>query len=59
FMGPLPDGQTRDEFPMAYLEHIADEVIADVDVNRMHRCSLRVEYFYGCAENMEDMEVGA
>ncbi|ETV64208.1 hypothetical protein H257_18875 [Aphanomyces astaci] len=28
FMGPRPDGQTRDEFRMAYLEHIADEVIA-------------------------------
>ncbi|ETV71631.1 hypothetical protein, variant [Aphanomyces astaci] len=31
FMGPRPDGQTRDEFRMAYLEHIADEVIAGMD----------------------------
>lgn len=31
FMGPPPDGQTRDEFIMAYFEHIADKVI-----NGMH-----------------------
>ncbi|KAF0725522.1 hypothetical protein AaE_009702 [Aphanomyces astaci] len=56
FMGPRPDEQTRDEFRMAYLEHIVDEVIADVDVNRLHRCGSNTST---AAEKMEDMEVAA
>ncbi|KAH9103403.1 hypothetical protein AeMF1_020253 [Aphanomyces euteiches] len=58
FMGPAPDGQTRDEFRLSYLEHVAHEVIAGVDVNRLHRLSLRLEHFYTIAENLGNMEVG-
>ncbi|KAG9412184.1 hypothetical protein AC1031_015119 [Aphanomyces cochlioides] len=59
FMGPPPDGQTRDEFRISYLEHIAREVIAAVDTNRLHRLSLRLEHFYQRVDNLDDMEVGA
>ncbi|KAH9138467.1 hypothetical protein AeRB84_017220 [Aphanomyces euteiches] len=55
FVGPAPDGQTRDEFRLPYLEHVAHE---GVDVNRLHRLSLRLEHFYTIAENLGNMEVG-
>ncbi|KAH9147501.1 hypothetical protein LEN26_004708 [Aphanomyces euteiches] len=58
FMGPAPDGQMRDEFRLSYLEHVAHEVIAGVDVNCLHRLSLRLEHFYTIAENLGNMEVG-
>ncbi|KAH9117567.1 hypothetical protein AeMF1_008792 [Aphanomyces euteiches] len=58
FMGPAPDGQMRDESRLSYLEHVAHEVIAGVDVNCLHRLSLRLEHFYTIAENLGNMEVG-
>ncbi|RHY67013.1 hypothetical protein DYB30_009036, partial [Aphanomyces astaci] len=58
FMGPPPDGLTREEFRMQYLEHVAQEVIQGIDIQRLNRYALRLEYFYGRAERMEDMEVG-
>ncbi|KAH9116547.1 hypothetical protein AeMF1_009531 [Aphanomyces euteiches] len=58
FMGPPPEGSTREEFRMSYLEHVASQSINGVDVNRLHRLTQRLEYFYGRAENMIDMEVG-
>ncbi|KAF0704092.1 hypothetical protein AaE_015113 [Aphanomyces astaci] len=59
FMGPPPDGQTRNEFRMQYLEHTADEAIAGIEPNRLHVYTARLEPFYVRAENMEDMDVGA
>ncbi|ETV72293.1 hypothetical protein H257_12463 [Aphanomyces astaci] len=58
FMGPPPDGLTWEEFRMQYLEHMAQEVIRGIDIHRLNRYALRLEYFYGRAERMEDMEVG-
>ncbi|KAG9408302.1 hypothetical protein AC1031_021542 [Aphanomyces cochlioides] len=58
-MGPPPDhGITREEFRMQYLEFVAQEVFEGIDVHRLHRYSLRLEYFYGLAERMENMQVG-
>ncbi|KAH9112347.1 hypothetical protein AeMF1_013306 [Aphanomyces euteiches] len=59
FMGSPPDqGITREEFRMQYLEFVAQGVIDGIDVHRLHRYSLRLEYFYGMAERMENMQVG-
>ncbi|KAF0772893.1 hypothetical protein AaE_002232 [Aphanomyces astaci] len=58
FMGAPPEGQTRNDFRMTYLEHIADEAIAGIEPNRLHVYTARLEQFYALAENMEDMEVG-
>ncbi|KAF0702074.1 hypothetical protein AaE_016145 [Aphanomyces astaci] len=58
FMVPPPGGLTREEFRMRYLEYVAQEVIQGIDIQRLNRYTLRLEYFYARAERMEDMEVG-
>ncbi|KAH9123896.1 hypothetical protein AeMF1_005247 [Aphanomyces euteiches] len=59
FMGPPPEpGMTREEFRMQYLEFVAQGVIDGIDVHRLHHYTLRLEYFYGLAERMDDMQVG-
>ncbi|KAG9414733.1 hypothetical protein AC1031_008148 [Aphanomyces cochlioides] len=57
-MGPPPDGQTRDEFRIAYLEYIADEAINGIEPNRLHVFTGRLEPFYARVENMDNMDVG-
>ncbi|ETV73040.1 hypothetical protein H257_12077 [Aphanomyces astaci] len=57
-MGPSPYGSIREECRMQYLEHTADEVIRGIEPNRLSRFALRLEYFYGRADRLEDMEVG-
>ncbi|KAF0706454.1 hypothetical protein AaE_014099 [Aphanomyces astaci] len=59
FLGPPSDGATREEFRMQYLEHIAEQVIQVVDVNRLHQYARHLEAAYARAENMDDVLVGA
>ncbi|KAG9414098.1 hypothetical protein AC1031_013305 [Aphanomyces cochlioides] len=59
FLGRPPDGQTREEFRIQYLEHIARDAIRAVDTSGFGRYIIRLDRLYGIAEALGNMEVGA
>ncbi|KAG9415285.1 hypothetical protein AC1031_008729 [Aphanomyces cochlioides] len=59
FMGLPPEPQlTRLEFRMQFLENFAQRAIQEIDPNRNERYINRLDWFYGLAQDLQDMPVG-
>ncbi|KAH9097341.1 hypothetical protein LEN26_017139 [Aphanomyces euteiches] len=61
FMGPPPvDPQmTLEEFRLQYLENCAERALAEIDPLRNDRFTNRLDWFYGLAQDLTDMSIGA
>ncbi|RQM20030.1 hypothetical protein B5M09_008253 [Aphanomyces astaci] len=60
--GKIPNWIDEAKLQLVHLPHQGTVPTWDrcrcIDIHRLNRYALRLEYFYGRAERMEDMEVG-
>ncbi|KAH9102311.1 hypothetical protein AeMF1_021091 [Aphanomyces euteiches] len=61
FMGPprVDPQMTLEEFRLQYLENCAGRALAEIDPLRNDRFTNRLDWFYGLAQDLTDMPIGA